>query len=170
MFVNGDGVGAAVRLLLVVPALLVLTLAAHAAWVVRLARSDTLGRPGPPGRLAVLALAAATPVVGFHCVRAVRLLRGPVAGRGRVAASLPGTAGLLALSLFGVLLLAHVRWPVSGEGWPGVLARLPGMIAVCAFPSAALSMAGQVLAGWDGVRAWRAAIAGSAAICLFVLA
>ena len=171
MFVNGDAIGVVTKLLTAGLMLLLLALVSHVVWMRRLVRSRALDELGPVARTALLALAAATPVMSFYCAGMMRdLLRhalhlNPV-GTGR---KMLGALGAFATVMFVLLASAQLPQPTLGPHGSDGFSRLPGMILVLAVPCAVLGMACQVLVRSSQARAGFIVVAGGTALCLFLL-
>lgn len=171
MFVNGDTFMIVIKLLTGGLLLLCLALASHVVWIVRLSRSRALDELGPAARIAFLALAAATPVMSFYFIGMMCRLRrhardlNPI-GAGR---KMLGIVGAFATLILGLVAIAHPHQPASGPYGADEFSRLLGMILVLAIPCAILGMACQVLARSNQARAGLIIVAGSTAICLFLL-
>jgi hypothetical protein len=125
-------------------ALLCLALAAHAVWVARTARGLWQQRWSKPARLAVIAAAALTPVIGFYTALAIRYARQPIAPRRK-----PGLWSFImpALAAIAVLLQAmrqNWRYTAADQSLDNVIRFLPGFAAFYCLGFAVLYMAARV--------------------------
>jgi hypothetical protein len=151
--------------------LLCIALIAHGVWVERAGRSVWHWRKPLPARLAVIATAAMTPLIGFYAALVIQRFRRPSAFRPPASQWTIIMPGLALCVILYLAMQQNWRYTEATRSWENVIRFLPGYFAFYCATQAVLYMAARVFGlSRRGPLATRVHLVSIAAVVLVAMA